>query len=297
MKKVFLLLVALVSVFTLNAKTVYLHTTAWEDGGCNKFAVWHWPDGGDGSWTAFMTQAEEHVYSVDVTDPNLLFVRFNPDAAAPAWNQGEGDNTCWGQTCDLKLADGDHYTPTMEWDNDCNGFKGSWNGGGGQGGGGDQPNAYWYYKGWIDGGDLVNEEGGFNIFECGTASLTVGENAYLFVVYQEKGVMGVQYMTTSYVDGPTHATMVTSGSEKLHVGPGSYTLYLYDNGDGSVELSTQPISGKTLVSANCGGGSSAAIQCVNVTLDVNAPMYDVLGRKVGADYKGVVIQNGHKFIR
>ena len=293
MKKVFSLVVALLSVVALNAKTVYLHTSAWEDGGCNKFAVWHWADGSDGSWSAFMTQAEPHVYSIDVTDANLLFVRFNPEATAPAWNQGEGDNTCWGQTCDLKLADGDHYTPTMEWDNECNGFKGSWDG---QGGGGSTPDAYWYYKGFIDGGDLVNEEGGFNIFECGTAHLDVLENAYLFVVFQQTGVMGVQYMAPSYVDGPTQATMTTTGNEKLHVGPGSYTLYLYREGS-DVILSTQPIAGKTLVSENCNGGGSAAIQTVSATLDLDAPMYDVLGRKVNADYKGIIIQNGHKFIR
>ena len=38
-------------------------------------------------------------------------------------------------------------------------------------------------------------------------------------------------------------------------------------------------------------------QVANPELDLNAPMYDVLGRKVNADYKGIVIQNGKKFIR
>ena len=31
------------------------------------------------------------------------------------------------------------------------------------------------------------------------------------------------------------------------------------------------------------------------TLDKNAPMYDVLGRRVGEGYKGIVIQNGQKY--
>mgnify|MGYP003294177118 FL=1 len=31
-------------------------------------------------------------------------------------------------------------------------------------------------------------------------------------------------------------------------------------------------------------------------LDVNAPMYDVLGRQVDATYRGVVIQNGNKYL-
>ena len=36
---------------------------------------------------------------------------------------------------------------------------------------------------------------------------------------------------------------------------------------------------------------------INAGLDLNAPMFDVLGRKVGADYRGIIIQNGKKFIR
>lgn len=32
------------------------------------------------------------------------------------------------------------------------------------------------------------------------------------------------------------------------------------------------------------------------TLDLNAPMYDVLGRRVNDSYKGIVIQNGHKYL-
>ncbi len=169
------------------------------------------------------------------------------------------------------------------------------NPGGNEGGEGTTADAYWYYKGYIDGGDLENEAGGFNIFNCGTAELVVATDAYLFIMFQQKGVQGVQYMTTSYVDGPTHATMVTTGGEKLHVGAGSYTLYLYDNGDGSVELSTQPMAGKTLVKENCNSGTN--IQLVVEKLDINAPMYDVLGRQVGTDYKGIVIQNGQKYIR
>ncbi len=38
-------------------------------------------------------------------------------------------------------------------------------------------------------------------------------------------------------------------------------------------------------------------QTVAPELDLNAPMFDVLGRKVNADYHGIVIQNGKKFIR
>jgi hypothetical protein len=34
----------------------------------------------------------------------------------------------------------------------------------------------------------------------------------------------------------------------------------------------------------------------NATIDLNAPMYDVLGRQVGKNYRGIVIQNGQVFL-
>ena len=38
------------------------------------------------------------------------------------------------------------------------------------------------------------------------------------------------------------------------------------------------------------------VESVNC-LDFNGEMYDILGRPVGDGYRGVIIQNGHKFIR
>ncbi|MBR1785884.1 MAG: hypothetical protein IJ756_01820 [Paludibacteraceae bacterium] len=35
---------------------------------------------------------------------------------------------------------------------------------------------------------------------------------------------------------------------------------------------------------------------MNNGIDFNAPMYDVLGRKVGTDYRGIIVQKGHKYI-
>ena len=105
---------------------------------------------------------------------------------------------------------------------------------------------YWYWKGSLDGVDINSEVDG-GLFDCGVSEIEVKENGYLFVVYQVHGVPGVQYMAPSYVDGPTHATMTTTGNEKLHIPAGNWTLYLYDNGDGTVELSFEELSGKNLV--------------------------------------------------
>ncbi len=75
----------------------------------------------------------------------------------------------------------------------------------------------------------------------------------LFVIYQVDGQEGVQYMTSEWIDGPDHATLSVNGNgahEKWNCPMGTTTLYLYDNGDGTLEISSKPIAGKTLV----GGG-------------------------------------------
>lgn len=109
---------------------------------------------------------------------------------------------------------------------------------------GEGGNPRYYYKGYIDKQDVEPSEA--TIFEHGLAELDVNEDAYIFVLYQVDGYPGVQYMTSEYVDGPTHATLLTTGGEKFHLGAGSYTLYLYDNENGTLEISTEVIPGKKL---------------------------------------------------
>ena len=255
MKKIFTLFAALVCGFVLNAKTLYLNPGVWDVDGA-KFAIY----GSAGEWgwlTGFMAQ-EGTVYKADVPDNTdvVIFVRLNPNGespAAPDWKDK------WNQTGDLSLEDlGDknQYNITG-W----NAGDGEWSvyGGGGDnpGGGGDNPGGgetgkkYWYWKGHVDGEDLNNElEGG--IFECGLSSIEVKEDAYLIVIYQEQGVAGVQYGAASFVNDQTHATLSTSGYEKLHIPAGSYTLYLYNNGNGTVELAYEAMNGKTLVACTDG---------------------------------------------
>ena len=105
-------------------------------------------------------------------------------------------------------------------------------------------NPRYYYKGYINGQDVEPSEA--TIFEHGLAELEVTTDAYIFILYQVDGYPGVQYMTATYVDGPTHATVLTTGGEKFHIGAGNYTLYLYDNGDGTLEVSTEQLPGKKL---------------------------------------------------
>lgn len=150
-------------------------------------------------------------------------------------------------------------------------------------------NPRYYWKGYVDGEDIEPTEA--NLFVGGIASdVIVYENAYLFVIYQVDGQEGVQYMTSSYVDGPTHATLSVNGGgnyQKMHVTAGTHTLYLYDNGDGTLELSTQPMAGKQLVQASSAVEQVAAdrqsvkfVQDGRLYIRVNGQVYDINARNV-----------------
>ena len=81
-------------------------------------------------------------------------------------------------------------------------------------------------------------------FVNATCNISFYTSAYLFLIYQVDGVAGVEYMCESYTTD-THARFVKGGTEKWGVPVGTTTLYLYDNGDGSVEVSNQVMPGKT----------------------------------------------------
>ena len=48
---------------------------------------------------------------------------------------------------------------------------------------------------------------------------------------------------------------------------------------------------------DCEGTDVEDIVIEQPTLDITRPMYNILGQKVGANYHGIVIQNGHKYLR
>lgn len=140
-------------------------------------------------------------------------------------------------------------------------------------------NPRYYYKGYFDGEDI--EPSDATLFNGGIAqNVVVYENAYIFVLYQVDGVPGVQYMTQAYEDGVTHATLLTNGSQKMHLGPGTYTLYLYDNGNGTLELSTQQMPGKTLVSTGSTGLDELNANTQNTKFIENGKLYIRRGHQV-----------------
>ena len=250
MKKIFTFFAAAVCAMSLSAASygIMINGSDYHAGQLN-------PTPGDPSFTEYM----------------VLGVSVSSGATLQLWDQ---DNSAgWavdldGASVKTIVRDGDHYNCTadgcydfyikLKFNEDqlyigsCSGEGGGQGGeGGGQGGGGSTADAYWYWKGYVDGQDINNEIDG-GLFDCGLSEISVKQDGYIFVVYQVHGVPGQQYMATTYVDGPTHATMTTSGSDKLHVPAGDWTLYLYNNGDGTVELAFEAIPGKQLMDCEQG---------------------------------------------
>ena len=91
MKKIFTLFAALMMVFSMSAKTIYLHTGGgglWNQAGA-KFGCHTW---GSADKSGFMTHVEGDIYSFETLDANtdVIFTRVDPDATGiwdKEWNR------------------------------------------------------------------------------------------------------------------------------------------------------------------------------------------------------------------
>lgn len=263
MKKIFTLFAAVVCGLAVNAKTIYLN------GGGN--ALWNQADAVFfvHAWSSSeayqdlqMSQVSGDVYSVDINDDynNIIFLREAPGATQVEWS---GDKF-WNKTGDLEIPSDKNLFTMTSWDN------GEWSVYG-EGGGGGQPQPQgdhdYYLKGYRgpSKGDIETPTMD-EYFECGKlenysyeGDPMLGKGHFFILVCDPGQTIGVCYMSKGDVDG-THCTLYnqneTPGADgKLMINPPSATFYLYDNGDGTLELSIEELAGKTLV-GNCGGGGS-----------------------------------------
>ncbi len=200
-------------------------------------------------------------------DPYGSYQNFTMSGSGASCKMTCNVDGCYDFYIKLKFEDDMIYVgPGTNCSSQGGGEQGGGEQGGGSQGGGEQGGGstggdcgssdhLWYVKGYINGDDVNGIEGD-NVFEGGIANYNfTGEKNYVFVIYQVHGVAGVQYMATAgnVVEGVTHATLSPSGSGKFVIPAGVNKVYLYDNGNNTVEISTQPISGKTLIDA-CEGG-------------------------------------------
>lgn len=259
MKKIFTLFAALVCMAALNAKTIYLNTGGselWNQADAVFFAH-SWASETDNA-DVQLTLVSGDIYSAEINDAhgNILFVRMPANSIALDWN------TKWNKTADLSIpADKNQYNITGWGENDGN--WSAYTAGGGDnpgGGGGDNPgiggDKDYLLKGWCNGKD-IETPGAEELFEGGmlTYEFTGDANfhkGWFFILVCDPGqVIGEQYMTKGVdAESGTHTTLYKDGFEKFGAPEGTVTFYLYDNGDGTLELSIEPLEGKTLV----GGG-------------------------------------------
>lgn len=276
MRKIYLILAALLCGMAMNAATVYCKMTHewWTKDGA-AVAAHMWGGSSATTWPGIrMTpvSGEANVWSIETGDnTNIIFVRVN----------GSGDVTDWGaKTKDLTIpTDGKNLftitTSSEAWGDP--GCDGEWSVYNGQGGNGDNPGGQggqgnagqydYYLRGFFNGVDTqvptAEEKFEGGILEDFTFTGNDG-NGYFFVMRCDQGaVVGVDYMLEAYQSGGTNVTLKnkeqTGAAQKWGIPAGTVTFYLYDNGDGTLELSTQPMPGKTLV----GGGQGVENTFVN----------------------------------
>ena len=117
----------------------------------------------------------------------------------------------------------------------------------------------YFLKGYCNGADITTptaeEQFDGGILEYTFTGDNTNHMGYFFLLVCEPGqVVGDCYMTAEYTTA-SHCTMVKEDAthvQKMAVPEGTVTFYLYDNGDGSLELSIEPLAGKTLVGSTQG---------------------------------------------
>ena len=126
---------------------------------------------------------------------------------------------------------------------------------------------------------LPDDNNQFVVFECAWDSL---------------GKLSVKYVE-SFVHnlGPVHQLSFDYAGNLIASSAGHITRYTMPTADNTIV-----IPAKTALADAQAPDPDTAVEDVvtEATLDLNAPMYDVLGRQVDKNYRGIVIQNGRSFL-
>jgi uncharacterized protein YjdB len=70
----------------------------------------------------------------------------------------------------------------------------------------------------------------------------------------------------------------------------------HKNGTAIVTVTTEDGGFQDMLTVIVGEGTSVEDIKAQTGLDLNAPMYDVVGRQVDKNYRGIIIQNGNKYL-
>ena len=125
---------------------------------------------------------------------------------------------------------------------------------------------------------LPDDNNQFVVFEC---------------AWDEEGKLSVKYVE-SFVHnlGPVYQLSFDYAGNLIASSAGHITRYTMPTADNTIVIPAKT----ALADAPAPDPGTGVEDVVDVKLDRNAPMFDVLGRQVDKNYRGVVIQNGQVFL-
>ena len=267
MKKSISLLFALACAFSLSAKTIYLVPNSnWKQASA-RFAIYTWNDNGS-QWIDMTATTTLGTYKADIPDgySKIIFCRMKPSTTENNW-----DNK-WNQSSDLVIpADNDCYTVA----------EGAW----------DKGNGTWstYVAPCNDYGIMVGET--YTAAEINPTPIEAGVVEYMVLNLNLK--QGDTF--TMYNNCAKAAWVISNFKENSYkftiedekyvvTETGKYDLYFTLNIEGDAIYVSFT---RTTPTDN-----------ISITLPAeDAPVYNLLGVQVDSNYRGIVIQNGQKFIQ
>ena len=127
---------------------------------------------------------------------------------------------------------------------------------------------------------------------------TAGKPAAWGPVYQKANGGTESQTKTEYVEVELPKWITTTYTIPTPVKENDTFIGWYDNNNGTgTALTVLQVGYKGTVYAIWKSNAGTGVENVaRPVLDMEAPMYDVLGRQVDATYRGIIIQNGHKYL-
>ena len=108
---------------------------------------------------------------------------------------------------------------------------------------------------------------------------------------------GTAYQIAHGITGELPTTITTPYTLPTPVREGYIFVGWYDNPEGTgTPLTVLPKGYVGTVYAIWKKDTPNSVENITLPLDVNTPMYDILGRQVDKTYRGIIIQNGQRFL-
>ena len=153
----------------------------------------------------------------------------------------------------------------------------------------------WYNSNYFDFGPTDAQNTGrwaeWNVSVASTGSYNVSATGYYPNGHQWQleivGANNTYALPASWSTG----NKTENGSSKWNLPAGNYTIRVKN-----IMEWGQPKLQSISLTKSANNKPQAINEVEAQQLDMNAPMYDILGRQVGASYKGIVIQNGQKYL-